>query len=83
VSASSGPVFYTRSSELTAGTAIAWCDDVNDVVLTGMCGGQGIFWGIIGAYQPTNPTVKSGWECRASNVGGNPVVSTVVCLGVP
>lgn len=74
---------YTRSSALSAGTAIAYCDDNNDIALSGSCVGQGIFWGSIGVYQPTSEDTKSGWECKSSNVGGNPVGATVVCLGVP
>ena len=74
---------YTRSTNLTAGVAIAYCDDENDIALSGSCVGQGIFWGSIGVYQPTSEDVKSGWECRSSNVGGNPVGATVVCVGVP
>ena len=27
--------------------------------------------------------LKSGWECRVSSVGGNPVSANVVCLEVP
>ncbi|HXK20583.1 MAG TPA: hypothetical protein VNG33_22385 [Polyangiaceae bacterium] len=74
---------YTRSSALAPSDAIAYCDDENDIALSGSCGGQGIFWGSIGVYQPTDESTKSGWECRSSNVGGNPVTATVVCLGVP
>lgn len=74
---------YTRSTNLTAGVAIAYCDDENDIALTGSCVGQATFWGSIGVYQPTNEDAKSGWECRSSNVGGNPVGATVVCVGVP
>lgn len=74
---------YTRSSGLAAADAIAYCDDENDIVLTGTCTGQGVFWGIIGPYQPTNPELKSGWECKVSNVGGNPVSATAVCVEVP
>lgn len=74
---------YTTSSGLAAADAIAYCNDENDIVLTGTCVGQGVFWGTIGAYQPTNTELKSGWECKASNVGGNPVSATAVCLEVP
>lgn len=74
---------YTRSTNLTAGVAIALCDDENDIALSGSCVGQGVFWGQIGVYQPISEDVKSGWECRSSNVGGNPVGATVVCVGVP
>ncbi len=74
---------YTRSTNLTSGVAIAQCDDENDIALTGNCVGQGIFWGAIGVYQPTNEDARSGWECRSSNVGGNPVGATVVCVEVP
>ncbi len=73
---------YVNNSELASGDAIAYCNDENDVVLTGSCTGQGVFWGFIGPYLPTNTTFKSGWECKTSNVGGNPVSATVVCLGV-
>lgn len=74
---------YTRSSGLAAADAIAYCDDENDVVLTGSCTGQGVFWAVIGPYLTTNPDFKSGWECKVSNVGGNPVSATAVCLEVP
>lgn len=74
---------YTTSSGLVAADAIAYCEDENDIVLTGTCVGQGVLWGIIGPYLPTNPDFKSGWECKASNVGGNPVSATAVCLEVP
>ncbi len=73
---------YTRSTGLEA-VAIAYCDDNNDIALTGSCVGQGIFWGVIGAHQPTSEDTKSGWECRPSNSGGFPVGATVVCLEVP
>lgn len=74
---------YVSVSGLAAADAIAYCNDENDIVLSGTCTGQGIFWGVIGPYQPANPDMKSGWECKASNVGGNPVSSTAVCLVVP
>lgn len=74
---------YTRSSALSAGTAIAYCDDANDIALNGYCVGQATFWAGIGAYQPTGEDTKSGWECKSGNVGGNPVGAAVVCLGVP
>lgn len=74
---------YTRSTGLVTGVAVAYCDDESDIALTGSCVGQGIFWGSIGVYQPTSEDAKSGWECRSSNVGGNPVGATVVCVGVP
>jgi hypothetical protein len=74
---------YMRNSELSGGDAIAYCDDKNDVVLTGSCTGQGVLWGLIGPYLPTNPDFKSGWECKVSNVGGNPVSASAVCLEVP
>lgn len=74
---------YVRSTNLTSGVAIAQCDDENDIALSGNCVGQGVFWGTIGIYQPVNEDVRSGWECRSSNVGGNPVSATVVCVEVP
>ena len=74
---------YMRGTTPSGGDAIAYCDDENDVVLTGSCTGQGVLWGFIGPYLPTNPDFKSGWECKVSNVGGNPVSAGVVCLAVP
>ncbi len=74
---------YTVSTGLIAGSAIAYCEDENDIVLSGSCVGQGVLWGVIGPHQPTNPEMKSGWECKPSNVGGNPVSATAVCLEVP
>jgi hypothetical protein len=77
---------YVRASSLAtsaANDAIAFCDDANDVVLTGTCSSEGSIWATIGAYLPTNPNSKSGWECKVSNIGGNPVSASAVCLVVP
>ena len=73
---------YVNSSELSSGSAIAYCNDENDIVLNGSCTGQGVFWGFIGPYLPTNTNFKSGWECKPSNVGGSPVSATVTCLDI-
>lgn len=74
---------YTTSATIVGGDIVAYCNDENDVVLTGMCVGQGVLWGVIGPYAPTNPQMKSGWECKVSNVGGNSIAATAVCLEVP
>jgi hypothetical protein len=75
---------YLRSSSATgAGAAIAYCDDENDIVLNGSCTGQAVFWGYIGPYLPTNPELKSGWECKISNISNGPISALVTCLDVP
>lgn len=75
---------YVRTSSLSGGNeATALCDDANDIALNGTCTGQNVLWGYFGVYMPTNTELASGWQCRISNVGGNPIAASVTCLDVP
>lgn len=70
---------YTRDAAPGTGTAsVAYCDDANDVVLTGYCTST---VGLLrfGVVNPTEPTAASGWLCASGASPG----AAVVCLKVP
>lgn len=66
----------------------AYCDDINDVLLTGWCTGPGstaLKFGGEWAVSIVNLALPSGWGCQHQNPINNtyPVSSQVICVSVP
>jgi hypothetical protein len=71
---------YQRTATQVGAVAKAYCDDVNDIVISGSCSGSAL-WAYVGAVGATDSAAKAAWECDASNSGAT-FSAMVICLGV-
>ncbi len=75
---------YARAGAASSGTSYAYCDDNNDVLLTGGCNGSAPM-AFSGPLATSEAATKSAWQCTRWGLAnpGESVVATVVCLEVP
>lgn len=75
---------YTRTGAASSGTSYAYCDDNNDVVLTGGCSGS-VPMAFNGPLFVSDTSTKTAWQCSRWGLAsaGEVAVATIVCLEVP
>ena len=75
---------YTRTSQPTSGVAYAYCDDNNDVLITGGCNGSRPTT-FAGPLWTTATDAEAAWQCSPWGIPGPGEImgATVVCLDVP
>lgn len=75
---------YSRTGTASSGTSYAYCDDNNDVLLSGGCNGS-VPMAFSGPLYVSEAAAKSAWQCSRWGLAsaGETVAATVVCLEVP
>jgi hypothetical protein len=85
LSVTKGSLYYrAHGANASVGSARAYCDDENDVAISGYCQTPTGILRYAGIFISDDPKVfASGWECNTGVGSSSAVWAYVVCLEVP